>query len=501
MAYLFSFLSDGKDLTKTLVSTGATIMVFHSVINELIPTRIRRFFCAVLDHLIHRYFSSQFTLVIHQFHRLNNNLIYDAALTYLSPKISPSTRRRNVLRSEKEKSLTFSLEPDEEIHDFFNGAKLKWILICQDADFPIRSSRNRRDHHHQDQITPKNRYLELTFQKHHREMVENSYLPFILERAKIMKQEVKTQKIFTIDHGNLYGNPSDTWMPTNLDHPATFETVALDPEIKKFVLDDLDKFVRRKEYYRKIGKAWKRGYLMYGPPGTGKSSLIAAMANYLNFDIYDLDLSEIEFNSELRRLLLGVGNRSIIVVEDIDCVIEFKDRNAKTEPSNSKTSDDDNNKQVTLSGLLNFVDGLWSCCGEERIVVFTTNHKEKLDPALLRPGRMDVHLHLSYCTPPVFRQLAANYLSVQDHSLFPEIEDAIGSIHVTPAQIAEQLLHYSNDVDITLKELVNFLKKKKNNKEDKGELQVEKKQEEEHWKHKVDGDDNKQEDDNNDKKN
>ncbi|KAJ6367141.1 hypothetical protein OIU77_003506 [Salix suchowensis] len=54
---------------------------------------------------------------------------------------------------------------------------------------------------------------------------------------------------------------------------------------------------------------------------------------------------------------------------------------------------------TVLSGLLNFIDGLWSSCGDERIIVFTTGHKENPDPALLRPGRMDMHIHMSYCTP------------------------------------------------------------------------------------------------------
>lgn len=65
---------------------------------------------------------------------------------------------------------------------------------------------------------------------------------------------------------------------------------------------------------------------MYGPPGTGKSSLIAAMANYLKFDIYDLELSRLYSNSDLRRILVSTSNRSIIVIEDIDCSVEFENR-------------------------------------------------------------------------------------------------------------------------------------------------------------------------------
>ncbi|GJX54188.1 AAA+ ATPase domain-containing protein [Tanacetum coccineum] len=82
-----------------------------------------------------------------------------------------------------------------------------------------------------------------------------------------------------------------------LDHPSTFDTLAMDPKLKKSIIDDLDLFVKRRDFYKKVGKAWKRGYL---PPGTGKSSLIAAMANYLKFDIYDLQLSNVQNDSTLK---------------------------------------------------------------------------------------------------------------------------------------------------------------------------------------------------------
>ena len=76
------------------------------------------------------------------------------------------------------------------------------------------------------------------------------------------------------------------WYSIILEHPATFEKLALDPELKRRLIDDLDRFVKRKEWYKKVGRAWKRGYLIQGPPGTGKSALIAAMANHLEFDIF-----------------------------------------------------------------------------------------------------------------------------------------------------------------------------------------------------------------------
>ncbi|CAB4318081.1 unnamed protein product [Prunus armeniaca] len=121
--------------------------------------------------------------------------------------------------------------------------------------------------------------------------------------------------------------------------------------------------------------------------------------------------------------------------------------------------------QWTLSDLLNFIDGLWSGFGDERFIVFTTNHKDRLDPALLRSGRMDVHIHLSYCTTSGFGILASNYLGIHGggnnpHPLCGEIEGLIESAEVTPAEVAEELMK-SDDADGALQGLVNFLKRKK----------------------------------------
>lgn len=124
--------------------------------------------------------------------------------------------------------------------------------------------------------------------------------------------------------------------------------------------------------------------------------------------------------------------------------------------------------QFTLSGLLNFIDGLWSSCGDERIIIFTTNNRDKLDPALLRAGRMDMHISMSYLTAEGFKILATNYLDIKDHHRqFEEIEELIESMNVTPAEVAEELMK-SDDADVSLGGLLNFLnvKRKKINDDD-----------------------------------
>ncbi|KAH0885918.1 hypothetical protein HID58_062014, partial [Brassica napus] len=106
--------------------------------------------------------------------------------------------------------------------------------------------------------------------------------------------------------------------------------------------------------------------------------------------------------------------------------------------------------QISLSGLLNFVDGLWSFCGEEKIIISTTNHKEKLDPALLRPGGMDVHILMDNCTPFVFKKLVALYLKINEHVLFDPIEKLVLEVSATPAEVTQQLMA-SKDADIAFK--------------------------------------------------
>nr|XP_043633466.1 AAA-ATPase At3g50940-like [Erigeron canadensis] len=196
------------------------------------------------------------------------------------------------------------------------------------------------------------------------------------------------------------------------------------------------------------------------------------MANYLHFDIYDLELTDVQSNSDLRRLLMATANRSILVVEDIDCSVKLKNRLAVKSDAKDKDKqkiiNTEDEKKITLSGFLNFIDGLWSSCGDERIIVFTTNHKDKLDPALIRPGRMDVHIHMSYCTPCGFRLLVSNYLGITQHKLFKEIEDLLLKINVTPAEIAEQLLKH-DDPDIVLDGLIKFFDVKRKAKQEEAE--------------------------------
>ncbi|KAK3413881.1 AAA-ATPase At3g50940 [Eucalyptus grandis] len=451
-----SKIATAKAVFSAAASVTATVMLARSIAQDLLPYDFQYYISSAVHGFLAR-FSSQLTLVIEEYDGLVSNQIYDAAQIYLSAKISPTTRRLRVAKPEGEDNLNVSMEPHEEVVDIFGGAKLRWVMSSRRVETGFGGGRGRWRMMDPVATESEARFFELSFHKKHKDMVMSTYLPHVVEEAKWMRQDKKTLKLFTPCWENMYGgSPSDAWTPVNLDHPATFDTLAMEAGTKEFIMEDLMRFVKRREFYRKVGKAWKRGYLLYGPPGTGKSSLIAAMANYLKFDIYDLELTELTRNSELRKLLVATANRSILVVEDIDCTIAFHDRMAEARAASPSSGGEPEN-QVTLSGFLNFIDGLWSSCGDERIIIFTTNHKEKLDPALLRPGRMDVHIHMSYCTPSGFRLLASNYIGVKDDVLFGEIEDLIRTAEVTPAEVAEQMMKSEKPQD-ALRDVIEFLK-------------------------------------------
>ncbi|GKB02702.1 AAA-ATPase ASD, mitochondrial-like protein [Tanacetum coccineum] len=75
-----------------------------------------------------------------------------------------------------------------------------------------------------------------------------------------------------------------------------------------------------------------------------------------------------------------------------------------------------------------------------RSTVFTTNHVEKLDHALIRRGRMDKHIELGYCSFDAFKVLENNYLYLKSHVLFDKIHFMLEEVDMTPPDVAENLM-------------------------------------------------------------
>jgi mitochondrial chaperone BCS1 len=211
---------------------------------------------------------------------------------------------------------------------------------------------------------------------------------FVEEVVACHKKKLKTASyLYVYDDG---------WTHVQAYTPRLLDSVILKPGEKEHLIVDLQKFRESRERYRRLGVPYHRGYLLYGPPGTGKTSLVSALAAKFGMSIYAVNL--IEFNDRtLKNAMNDVPENSLILFEDIDCMKagnrrpEVEEWRRKATNGNQK-NDATEQFSVTLSGLLNVLDGFHA--PENVVFVMTTNKVEQLDPALLRPGRIDYRLFM-----------------------------------------------------------------------------------------------------------
>jgi chaperone BCS1 len=190
-------------------------------------------------------------------------------------------------------------------------------------------------------------------------------------------EEVNEENIIIYENNNGY------WNVSKEKKPRKIESVIFKPEFIKSVLEDIEDFILSEEWYTEMGIPYKRSYLLYGPPGTGKSSFAQAIAAEIKYSICFVNCSDKINDFNFNRLLNSSPKKSIILIEDVDAI--FTERK-NTEKMNA----------LTFSGFLNAIDGVRS--QEGRIIIMTTNYKEKLDPALLRPGRVDELYEINYAS-------------------------------------------------------------------------------------------------------
>lgn len=276
----------------------------------------------------------------------------------------------------------------------------------------------------------------------------------------------------------LYHNKNGSWSHKPMKSKRRIETIILPRDIKKKIMDDLTFFINKKDWFNNIGLPYTRGYLLYGKPGCGKTSLIKGISNYCKRNIHYLILNDIKSDVELYDLLAGIDYaNTILVIEDIDCasnITKKREHNKEDIESDSESEDNKDNKKkknkvkkesgITLSGLLNALDGVNEC--EGRILIMTTNKPDVLDDALIRPGRIDKKFLFDLC---VHEQISDMYEMFFNQKCDINMLNNIEEHKYSPAYIATLFMQYidepnealknidSNDNDIDLKpfDLVN----------------------------------------------
>lgn len=270
-----------------------------------------------------------------------------------------------------------------------------------------------------------------------------------------------------------------SWTKTSSRPSRPMETVILDAEQKSMIIRDMNEYLHpaSARWYAARGIPYRRGYLFHGPPGTGKTSLSFALAGIFGLEIYAISLQEPTLTEgDLLQLFNGLPRRCIVLLEDVDAAGLLRDR-ASDEKNKPKTKKDgkQTGKQgeegkekaaaaekgddytlkdlarelkaistpaqrggphatmqqnngagpnrapgtgISLSGLLNAIDGVASA--EGRVLIMTTNHAEKLDAALVRPGRVDRKVEFQLAAKDQIRELFVRMYAASDQ--VPDIE-------------------------------------------------------------------------------
>jgi chaperone BCS1 len=363
---------------------------------------------------------------VHQFFKVpefndntRQNQFYSKVSVYLNslPAIEDSDFT-SLLSGKNLNDIVLALNHNQIVCDTFLGARVKWII--ENEKIGEENCRRR---------------FVLKMKRNDKRRILRPYLQHIHTVSDDIEQRRREVKLY------MNTDSDRRWRSVPFTHPCTMDTIAMDPDLKTKVKSDLELFLKSKQYYHRLGRVWKRSYLLYGPSGTGKSSFIAAMAKFLGYDVYDIDLSKVSDDSDLKMLLLQTTKKSLIVVEDLDRFLSKK------------------STSVSLTGLLNFMDGIVnSSSGGEKVMVFTMNSKVEIDQAILRPGRIDVHIYFPLCDFRSFKALANSYLGLKDHKLFPQVEGIfMTGATMSPAEIGELMIVNRSSPSRALKSVITAL--------------------------------------------
>lgn len=236
-------------------------------------------------------------------------------------------------------------------------------------------------------------------------------------------------------------------------------------------------FLENRDWYDKKGIPYTLGFMFHGSPGTGKTSSVKAIANEGRRHIVNIQLSEIKSKAQLQHLFFndeihvynGVNTEKytipvserLYVIEDIDAMGDMVLRREwKVPTSTPKKTDEDawmsrekelEKETIDLSFLLNLLDGTLEANG--RILIITTNFPERIDKALIRPGRIDMIVHFKKCTLPILREMTNSFYEKEVD--IPE--DSTLDYKWSPAEVNQILFRNFTDPEQAVRELQSLV--------------------------------------------
>lgn len=319
---------------------------------------------------------------------------------------------------------------------------------------------------------------------------------FLEHFVQVCMDQYHGHAVTKVTKRHIYQNMNGEWKTVCEQQERMDDTIVLRGNDKETLMREIEHFINNKEWYISHGFLYSLGVMLCGHPGTGKTSLIRYISTKTRRNTHYLRLSQIASEDEFNRLLQNVDlSKTVLVMEDIDCAGKMVHNREKIytdehKDDSSSDSDDsqhnrhrrrkkreqtinivvpgkDNNQinrdmlekkdKVTLDILLNILDGILTTPGQ--IVIMTTNFKDVLDKALIRPGRIDINLELSKCTHEMIRKLLQRFYNVE--TIPQNIMDMIHQIPSekhSPAYVMNVFRKYKIDMEGAMEQLVGDTK-------------------------------------------